>query len=155
MAHASNSIKIIIQIDSLSADIGKLHAAAEAVLRRFRAASANATITVVDDVQMRKVHYRFMKKRSATDVVSFDLTDAFERQRVFEVVVNAERAARQARRRGHSTEAELSLYIVHGLLHHLGFDDGSDEQAEKMHRTEDAILTKLGYGSIYFGKRKD
>lgn len=152
---AGNNIKIVVQVDTLPAEVDRLRAAAEAVLRRFRAASATATITVVDDAQMRKVHYEFLRKRSTTDVVSFDLTDEFDKRRVFEVVVNADRADRQARKRGHSTEAELALYIVHGLLHNLGFDDGDAEQAEKMHRTEDAILKKLGYGSIYFGHRKE
>jgi len=152
MARAGNSITIVVQVDSLSADVQRLKDVAAATLRRFKAADAATTITVVGDAAMRSIHYQFLKKRSTTDVVSFDLTDECERRRVFEVAVNAEYAARQARKRGHSTEAELALYIVHGLLHHLGFDDGSVEQAEKMHRTEDAILTKLGYGSVYFEK---
>ena len=64
-------------------------------------------------------------------------------------MVNAELAARQADKRGHSTEEELALYITHGLLHQLGFDDLCPEDAEKMHDTEDAILQKLGFGIIY------
>lgn len=152
MARAGKKIKIMVQVDPLPADVRRLKAVAEAVLRRFRAQSAITTITVVDDAQMRRVHVEFLRKRSTTDVVSFDLTDEFERQRVFEVVINADFAARQACKRGHSTEAELALYVVHGLLHNLGFDDGSVEQAEKMHHTEDVILKKLGYGSVYYEK---
>jgi probable rRNA maturation factor len=57
-------------------------------------------------------------------------------------------AAREANVRGHSGEAELALYITHGLLHNLGFDDSTKRQAAKMHRTEDEILQQFGYGHI-------
>ena len=67
----------------------------------------------------------------------------------FELVVNAEKAARQANSRGHSSEAELALYITHGLLHQLGFDDSTNSRAKKMHDTEDEILQQQGFGLIY------
>jgi probable rRNA maturation factor len=61
-------------------------------------------------------------------------------------------AVRQANLRGHSSEAELALYITHGLLHNLGFDDSTQGQAEKMHNIENEILQQLGYGPIYNGE---
>jgi probable rRNA maturation factor len=67
----------------------------------------------------------------------------------FELVVNGETAVRQAKLRGHSSEAELALYITHGLLHNLGFDDSTKKKAEKMHSTEDKILRQFGYGPVY------
>ena len=69
------------------------------------------------------------------------------------MVVNGEMAVREAKLRGHSSEAELALYITHGLLHNLGFDDSTQSQARKMHDTEDEILQQLGYGLVY-NKRK-
>lgn len=150
MTDPARTIQIEVQVDPLEADMAKLYAAAEAVLRRFRVRQATVTITIVGDEQMRKVHTQFLKKRSTTDVMSFDLTDEFETTRVFEVVVNAEKAARQGRKRNHSVEAELALYITHGLLHQLGFDDVEPRLARRMHETEDAILKKLGFGNVYF-----
>ena len=58
-------------------------------------------------------------------------------------------AVRQANLRGHASQAELALYITHGLLHNLGFDDSTDSKARKMHDTEDNILQQLGYGFVY------
>ena len=46
-------------------------------------------------------------------------------------------------------EAELALYITHGLLHNLGFDDSTEMQAKKMHDTEDEILRQSGFGLVY------
>jgi len=58
-------------------------------------------------------------------------------------------AVRQAKQRGHSTEAELALYVTHGLLHNLGFDDATQSGAKKIHEEEDKILQQLGYGLVY------
>jgi len=75
------------------------------------------------------------------------LTDITERKRHEDAV----HQAREAARRGHSAEAELALYVTHGLLHNLGFNDATAAQARKMHRMEDEILQHLGYGFVYNG----
>ncbi len=66
-----------------------------------------------------------------------------------EIIVSADTAAREACARGHSCEAELALYAVHGTLHLLGYDDNDPGAADRMHEIEDEILTKLGVGAIY------
>ena len=119
------------------------------------------SIAVVDDIGIRKLNNRFLNRKATTDCLSFDLSEEPEREseaenpasRIFELIVNGEMAARQADLRGHSSEAELALYITHGLLHHLGFDDATPDQARKMHETEDEILKQLGYGSVYNKKK--
>jgi rRNA maturation RNase YbeY len=68
---------------------------------------------------------------------------------VFDLIVNGEMARRQAAERGHSSGAELALYITHALLHQLGFDDGDEKSAGRMHREEDEILQYFGYGTVY------
>jgi ssRNA-specific RNase YbeY (16S rRNA maturation enzyme) len=35
------------------------------------------------------------------------------------------------------------------MLHNLGFDDSTPEQAEKIHSAEDEILRQFGYGAVY------
>jgi ssRNA-specific RNase YbeY (16S rRNA maturation enzyme) len=40
------------------------------------------------------------------------------------------------------------------LLHNLGFDDISEEDAQEMHETEDALLQELGFGIIYHQEEK-
>ncbi len=106
------------------------------------------SIAVVDDAEIRKVNKKFLNRNGSTDVISFDLSEE-KNQKLFELVVNGEMAVREAKQRGHSGEAELALYITHGLLHNLGFDDSTQRQAKKMHDMEDKILQQLGYGSIY------
>ena len=66
-----------------------------------------------------------------------------------EIVASAETAAREAARRNVEAKAELLLYVIHGTLHLLGFDDAAAEQAAVMHEKEDALLVELGYGPVY------
>jgi len=108
------------------------------------------SIVVVDDIRIKELNGRFLNNKRTTDCLSFDLSDSNHSvSRMFELVVNGEMATRQADLRGHSSEAELALYITHGLLHNFGFNDATPEQARKMHEAEDKILQQLGYGSVY------
>jgi len=107
-------------------------------------------IAIVDDGEIRKINNNFRKSDTVTDCLSFDLSDADELAgNVYEIIVNGERALQQADKRGHNPKSELALYIVHGLLHNLGFNDERQDEAKQMHEAEDKILQELGYGSVY------
>jgi probable rRNA maturation factor len=121
-------------------------------LRTVRGRSGGTvSIGIVDDAEITEFNWKFLNHEGTTDCLSFDLSDETdpEESRVFDLIVNGELAVREAARRGHTAEAELALYITHGLLHNLGFDDANAAGARKMHRTEDEILQDLGYGSVY------
>ncbi len=110
--------------------------------------STVVSIAIVGDAEIRKMNKRYLNRNRSTDIISFDLSEEKD-QKLFELVVNGEMAVKQARQRGHSSEAELALYVTHGLLHNLGFDDTTQSQAKKMHETEDKFLQQLGYGLVY------
>jgi probable rRNA maturation factor len=106
-------------------------------------------IAIVDDIGIRDLNKKFLNSEANTDCISFDLSDDENQAKIFDLAVNGEMALRQANQRGHSSQAELALYITHGLLHNLGFDDSTEEKARKMHETEDEILQEFGYGLVY------
>lgn len=154
MASAKQKPHLVVQIAKNFKNIDihspKLKKLVKAVCNRFKLSKAAISIAIVDDTQIRKVNKEFLHKDRPTDCLSFDLSDNKKNSiKTFELVVNGEMAVRQAKLRGHSSEAELALYIIHGLLHNLGFDDSTQKKAEKMHNTEDQILQQLGYGPIY------
>jgi probable rRNA maturation factor len=145
---------IVVQIaknfKNIDINLSRLKKLVEAVCNRFKLSKAMISIAIVDDTQIRKVNKQFLNQDILTDCLSFNLSDNdTNSSKSFELVVNAEMAVREANLRGHSSEAELALYITHGLLHNLGFDDSTQSQARKMHDTEDEILKQLGYGLIY------
>lgn len=123
---------------------------------KSRSAGYVVDIAIVDDGQMRQLNKQFKNHDTTTDVLSFDLSGDLNEPEthnkaptIFELIVNGRMAQRQAKLRGHSAEAELALYITHGLLHCIGFDDSTRTEAGRMHEAEDDILQQLGYGLVY------
>lgn len=154
MASAKQDQNIIVQITknfkNIDIRLPRLKKLVEVICNRFKLSKATISIAIVDDTQIRKVNKQFLNKDNPTDCLSFNLSENDTNSvKSFELVVNAEMAVKEANLRGHSSEAELALYITHGLLHNLGFDDSTQKDAEKMHNIENEILQQLGYGPVY------
>ncbi len=120
---------------------------------KFEIKDAVISVAVVADEQISQVHKQFMGDDSTTDVISFNLSEPSDKEQTFEMIVNADMAARISKERGAKFDAELLLYILHGLLHNIGFDDLNEQDFDKMHNTENQILNELGYGRV-FGDNK-
>lgn len=141
-------VEIADDFGRLQMDQGKLKKMVSGVCERFGLPDATISIAVVDNETIRKLNRQFFNRNDATDVISFDLSED-DGAITFEVVVNGPCAIKQAKLRGHEAESELALYVLHGLLHNLGFDDSPGRQARKMRNTEGLILKQFGYGAVY------
>ncbi len=146
------SVQITEDFKSIDVHQARLKKLVKAVCGRFKLSKATINIAIVDNAQIRRMNKQFLNKDKPTDCLSFNLSENTGRVKMFELIINAEIAVKEADRRGHSGEAELALYITHGLLHNLGFDDSTKEKAQEMHGIEDEILQQLGYGPVYDAK---
>ena len=143
-------VEIAKEFKNIDVCLTRLKKLVKAICNRFKLSKATISIAIVDDARIRKVNKLFLNLDSTTDCLSFDLSDDnTEALKSFELVVNAEMAVKEAKLRAHSSEAELALYITHGLLHNLGFDDSRQDHLKKMRETEDEILQQQGYGLVY------
>ena len=158
MAPSRQDQEIVIQItenfNGVNISPHKIKKLAKAVCNRFAKDEPQDTkyeisIAIVDDNEILELNKKYLNNRAATDCLSFDLSDDEKERKIVDLVVNGEMAVRQANQRNHSSEAELALYITHGLLHNLGFDDSTKSRAREMHETEDEILQEFGYGLVY------
>jgi probable rRNA maturation factor len=143
------TVEITGDCPDLEAGFDRFRQLADLICKRFKTARATVSIAIVDDEVIKKVNKEFLNESHKTDVISFDLSDETDAEVHFELIVNADEAARQAQTRNHSIEAEIALYITHGLLHNLGFDDGEDDHSRTMHKMEDEILVLAGFGPVY------
>lgn len=91
-------------------------------------------VRLVDDEEMRQLNRRFRGRDAPTDVLSFPGGDTEEGRYLGDVVISIPTARHQAQSRGHSTQRELRLLLIHGVLHCLGYDHGAD--AGEMDRIE-------------------
>jgi probable rRNA maturation factor len=147
-------INISIECNAVVFDRRKIIDLIRQTAEHFRVRNAQINIVVVDDKKITAVNRQFLDKDAVTDVISFDISDDDSKEKSFDIAVNAQMAQRQARVRGHEASSELTLYILHGLLHHLGFDDATAAQSAKMHKTEDDILKKFGFGVVYAAEKR-
>lgn len=101
---------------------------------------------------MAALHERHSGVTGTTDVLTFDLRDDPSNAASpldVDVIVCVDEASRQAVSRAIPLEHELTLYVIHGILHVLGHDDHDDDAYQAMHAREDRILSAAGLGAIF------
>lgn len=116
---------------------------------------SEVTLLLVSDEEMASYNKRFLDRDGPTDVLAFPVED-LEPGVVPEIEVNAPPLLlgdiivapsyihRQASDLGVSFEDEISLMVVHGILHLLGYDHQDDAEAESMESREREILASAG-----------
>lgn len=95
------------------------------------------SLLLTDDEEIAELHNEYLDDPTPTDVMSFEMDNGAE------IVVSVETARRVAQRNGTPMNAEVALYIVHGILHTVGFDDKDEQERRRMREAERAILSKL------------
>ena len=113
---------------------------------------AGLSVVFVDDKKIMELNNSFLGKNNPTDVLAFSLDDSDKESFgniCGEIIVSVETAIRVAKEIRVNVDWEIYLYVVHGLLHLIGYDDKDSEMAEKMHNEEKRILSKYGIAVIY------
>ena len=151
MPTEKNEILVQFSCDclDLNLDFDRLEKLIEQICKRFDTEQATISVAIINDEKIKKVNKKFLNTADTTDVISFDLSDEKQNEKSYELVINAEQAMRQAKKLNLSIEAELALYITHGMLHNLGFNDTDAGQSKKMHDMENQILQQAGFGIIW------
>lgn len=93
------------------------------------------------DAELRQLNREFRGKDYATDVLSFP-AGAAGGPLLGDIAISLDHARVQARALGHTITEEVSVLLLHGVLHLLGMDHESDEG--QMRRTERNWQKKLG-----------
>jgi len=120
----------------------RILALVEFVARRQRAAIEEVDIAIVTARKIASLNRQYLQHAGSTDVLSFDLSSCGSGL-VAQIIVCADVAVRQARARRIGPQRELMLYITHGLLHVLGYDDTNPQAAEKMYARQEQLLSEF------------
>lgn len=113
------------------------------------------SVLLVDDRDMAHYNERFMERDGPTDVLSFPLEELRPGSPpapgnggpppvLGDVVIDPPYIRRQAAEMGAAFEDELSLMVVHGVLHLLGYDHADDAEADRMEARERELLEAAG-----------
>lgn len=60
-----------------------------------------------------------------------------------DIVISADKVLEQAKEYGHSTKREYAFLLTHSMLHLMGYDHMTEEEAREMERLQEEILTQL------------
>jgi probable rRNA maturation factor len=129
-------------------DRGRMRQVVRTVLDGEGVGDAEISLAFVDNPTIHRLNKRYLDHDEPTDVLSFPLSEPGSRKLAGELVIGVEVAQAQAAERGHDVQAELVLYVIHGLLHLCGYDDKTDSAAREMHERERHYLRTLGFQDI-------
>lgn len=111
---------------------------------------AELCIKVVDEDTIAALNKKWMEKEGPTDVLAFPmdelrpgLVNGEPQDGVLgDLVLCPAVAERQARDAGHSTDDELELLTVHGVLHLLGYDHADPQEHQEMFALQARLLAE-------------
>lgn len=142
------SIDLLDETD-YEVDLDELHGCATYVMAQMGVhPHADLCVRVVDEHAMEVLHVQWMDLPGPTDVMSFPMDelrpsstpdDAVEGV-LGDLVLCPTVAAKHAAEAGHTTQEELLLLTVHGLLHLLGFDHAEAEERREMFELQRTLL---------------
>ena len=124
---------------------------------------AEVSLLLVCDKEIHKINLEYRGIDRPTDVLSFPQL-LFERPGDFswaeeneadsfnpdsgelllgDIIVSLDKVAEQADRYNHNRKREYAFLIAHSMLHLLGYDHMTDEEASHMEARQSAILEQL------------
>ena len=147
-------INVTDQQDLLEVDLDRIETIARDLLTHEQVVRAEISIALIDSQTMQHLNNTHLGHDYDTDVLSFLLDSAPEMNAQTiprgagkaiegEVLVST-KIAQQAAAAEHDWDVahEVALYVVHGLLHLLGYDDLSEEERRTMQARERLHLAR-------------
>jgi len=114
-------------------------------------AESERVIRVVDQEESRRLNEQFANRNKATNVLSFpaDLPPSIGLALLGDIVICAALVEREAEQQNKSIVAHWAHLTVHGILHLLGHDHQSDQEAANMEALETSLVQSFGFPDPY------
>jgi len=139
-------IEIINQQKKFTLSPKKVKTNTEKILRLLGLKDKSLSILLTDDRRIRKLNQTYLGKNRATDVLAFSMVEGIrigDENLLGDVVVSVDTAGKVAGYLKRSFEEELYLYIVHGILHLVGYRDSRLRERREMEELQDKILEAI------------
>jgi len=151
-------IEVADQQKCLTIDKEFVRAVIYQTLEVEQVASATISVAIVDGAQIHKLNRQYLNHDYETDVLSFLLGESGDssvdrsngtsrgagKSIDGEIIVCSEMAIEMAVLYSWDALSELTLYVVHGLLHLCGYDDTTAEELSIMRARECDVFEGLG-----------
>lgn len=125
------------------------HAALAVLEHQAADLEQDLAIAIDGDERLQELNHDFLGIDAPTDVISFPAgEDEFDPETgvpyLGDVIISYPRALEQAVAAGHAVKDEITLLVVHGVLHLLGHDHAEEDEQAVMWEAQRDILRSLG-----------
>lgn len=94
------------------------------------------SVAFVSGAEIKKLNRKYREKNKVTDVLSFNYRDSGE------IVICLEQAEKQAKIAKHSVTKELTMLLIHALLHLKGYNHEKNQKENYAMREQENNLLK-------------
>lgn len=130
--------------DKVKIDRRKITKCAEVVLKKMNEGRAELSLLFVNDSYIKRLNRKYRNVDSKTDVLAFPMREGYDFREnsliLGDVVISAETAKREARKRKIDVQKEILFYLVHGMLHLLGYKDEAPKDRKVMILKQSGLL---------------
>jgi probable rRNA maturation factor len=108
-------------------------------------------IRLVDEAESRQLNRDYRGKDSSTNVLSFpfEAPETVPTNLLGDLVICKQVVAREAQAQNKSLEAHWAHMVIHGVLHLMGYDHQTDDEAQVMEARERELLHQLHFSDPY------
>ncbi len=141
----------VLNESGVSLDVRRTQKLARFVMDRMRVhPQAELCVTAVDEDTIAELNSKWMEKDGPTDVLAFPMDELRpghvneepEEGVLGDLVLCPVVAEQQAKTAGHSTDDEIDLLTVHGILHLLGYDHAEPTDHKAMFDLQASLLAE-------------
>lgn len=133
-------------------NVPRIHKITKAILRHERIGRADLSVVFVTRQRIRVLNKRYLHRDHVTDVLAFAYGPSpkdeqhvkAKRTLCGEIIISTDAVVQNAKIYSTACSREVVLYLIHGILHLLGFDDHKPRDIRKMRSKEQALLDHLG-----------
>lgn len=120
------------------------------VLRAEKIISADLAFLFAGSAFVKRLNRRYAGREDVTDVLAFDMSCAPASFGIFgDVVVCVDVARSVSKELGVPFDEEVRRYLIHGVLHLIGYDDLTARQRRLMHRRQEGLVKSSAlFGAI-------
>lgn len=147
MPHPENEaflLEILDEQDRFEVETEKIRSVCEKILADFSVQSGRLGVVLVDNDTIQQYNRDFLDHDYPTDVISFPLENRLDEGHLEgEILACTEVAFDRAAEFQWTPQEEILLYVVHGVLHLVGFDDTTAEDRSEMRQKEKEYLAHI------------
>lgn len=114
------------------------------LIKEGKSNKSEINIIFTDNLKISRLNKKYLKTTRATDVLAFPMQEGMKLKGdpyfLGDIVISVEMALRKARQFKISPLKEICLYLIHGLLHLLGYDHKRGKDDKLMREKEKEYL---------------